>query len=63
MKILETERLRLRTVEQSDADFYLTVVNSPGFREFIGDRGIRTVEAAARAIAEGPMAMQASLGH
>lgn len=63
MKILETGRLRLRTLEQSDAEFYLAVVNTPGFLEFIGDRGIRTVEAAAKAIAEGPMAMQASLGH
>lgn len=63
MKILETERLRLRTVEQGDADFYLAVVNTPGFLEFIGDRGIRTAEAAAKAIADGPMAMQAALGH
>ena len=63
MKILETERLRLRTLDQDDAVFYLALVNTPGFIEFIGDRGIRTVEAAAQAIAEGPMAMQAKLGH
>lgn len=63
MKILETERLRLRTLDQNDAVFYLTLVNTPGFIEFIGDRGIRTVEAAAQAILDGPMAMQATLGH
>jgi RimJ/RimL family protein N-acetyltransferase len=63
MQILETERLRLRTLDPSDADFYLALVNTPGFLEFIGDRGIRTVEAAAKAIAEGPLAMQAALGH
>jgi RimJ/RimL family protein N-acetyltransferase len=63
MKILETERLRLRTLDTGDAVFYLRLVNTPGFIEFIGDRGIRTVEAAAEAIANGPMAMQAELGH
>ena len=63
MKILETERLRLRTLDQNDAVFYLALVNTPGFIEFIGDRGIRTVEAAAQAIVDGPMAMQARLGH
>lgn len=63
MKILETERLRLRTLDQDDAVFYLALVNTPGFIEFIGDRGIRSVEAAAQAIADGPMAMQEKLGH
>ena len=63
MKILDTERLRLRTLDLDDAVFYLALLNTPGFIEFIGDRGIRTVDAAARAIADGPMAMQARLGH
>ncbi|MCC6071124.1 GNAT family N-acetyltransferase [Massilia sp. GCM10020059] len=63
MKILETERLRLRTLDQNDAVFYLALVNTPGFIAFIGDRGIRTVEAAAQAIVDGPMAMQGRLGH
>lgn len=63
MMILETERLRLRTLDHADAPFYLALVNTPGFLEFIGDRGIRTVEAAAKAIADGPVAMQAALGH
>jgi RimJ/RimL family protein N-acetyltransferase len=63
MEILDTERLRLRTLVQDDAPFYLEVVNSPGFIEYIGDRGIRTIEAARQAILEGPMAMQAALGH
>ena len=63
MMILETERLRLRTVEHNDAAFYLALVNTPGFLAFIGDRGIRTIEAAEKAIADGPVAMQAALGH
>jgi RimJ/RimL family protein N-acetyltransferase len=40
--ILETERLRLREATTDDADFALAVYNSPGFIEFVGDRGLRT---------------------
>jgi RimJ/RimL family protein N-acetyltransferase len=61
--LLDTERLRLRTLAPDDAPFYLQVVNVPAFIEYIGDRGIRTVEAARQAIIDGPMAMQAALGH
>ena len=63
MHILDTERLRLRTLAPDDAPFYLEVVNDPAFIEYIGDRGIRTLDAARQAIADGPMAMQAALGH
>jgi RimJ/RimL family protein N-acetyltransferase len=63
MHILDTGRLNLRTLVPDDAAFYLEVVNVPAFIEYIGDRGIRTLDAARKAIAEGPMAMQAALGH
>jgi RimJ/RimL family protein N-acetyltransferase len=63
MKILETERLHLRTVAAGDAPFYLELVNDPAFIEHIGDRGIRTLDEARRAIAEGPAAMQEERGH
>lgn len=63
MDILDTARLHLRTLELDDAPFYLEVVNDPAFIEFIGDRGIRTLEAARKAIADGPLAMQAATGH
>jgi RimJ/RimL family protein N-acetyltransferase len=63
MNILETERLRLRTVAAADAPFYLELVNDPAFIEHIGDRGIRTLDEASRAIAEGPAAMQEERGH
>jgi RimJ/RimL family protein N-acetyltransferase len=61
--VLDTERLRLRTLALDDAPFYLQVVNVPAFIEYIGDRGIRTLEAARQAIIDGPMAMQRALGH
>ncbi len=63
MHILDTERLRLRTIDQSDAPFYLALLNSEPFIANIGDRGIRTLAAAREAIAAGPMAMQAARGH
>lgn len=63
MHILDTARLRLRTIDEHDAPFYLRLVNTPGFIQFIGDRRIRTLEAARDAIVDGPMTMQAELGH
>lgn len=63
MVILQTARLSLRTVEEADAPFYLNLLNTREFIENIGDRGIRTLAAARDAIAKGPVAMQAALGH
>lgn len=44
--VLETERLLLREVAESDAAFVLALLNSPGFLENIGDRGVRTEDEA-----------------
>jgi len=41
MIVLETERLTLREVVAADAAFMLGLLNSPGFLENIGDRGVR----------------------
>ena len=47
MIILETERLILREMDAvSDAEFILKLLNSPKFIEYIGDRGVRTVDEA-----------------
>lgn len=63
MDILETRRLRLRTISPEDAAFYLELLNDPAFIEHIGDRGIRTLDEARRAIVEGPAAMHEKRGH
>ena len=63
MKILETERLLLRTMRQDDAPFYLALVNDPSWLEHIGDKGIRTLEDARAAIVAGPMRLQRLLGY
>lgn len=63
MKILETERLCLRTLEAEDAAFYLELVNDPAFLQNIGDKGVRTPEDAHAALLKGPVAMQRERGH
>jgi len=44
--ILETERLILREGDDGDAGFILDLLNQPSFIEFIGDRGVRSLEQA-----------------
>lgn len=44
--ILETERLRLSELTEDDASFILALVDSPAFRENIGDRGVRDLDGA-----------------
>lgn len=63
MKILETQRLLLRTMRQDDAAFYLALVNEPSWLEHIGDKGIRTLDDARAAIVAGPMRLQRLLGY
>lgn len=52
MKIIETERLALREIIESDAEFILEILNEPGWIQNIGDRGVRTLEAARRYIVD-----------
>jgi RimJ/RimL family protein N-acetyltransferase len=56
MKILETERLSLRWLTADDAPFMLGLLNEPSFIENIGDRGVRTVDAAREYIEKGAVA-------
>jgi len=42
--ILETERLRLRRLCAADAPFILGLLNQPSFIQFIGDKGVRTLD-------------------
>ncbi len=44
MKILETERLILREIVESDDAFMLDLLNQPSFIKYIGDRNVRTLE-------------------
>jgi [ribosomal protein S5]-alanine N-acetyltransferase len=42
--ILQTHRLSLRKLARGDEAFILELLNSPGFLNNIGDRGVRTAE-------------------
>ena len=55
MTVLETERLRLRRLTPDDDAFILALLNEPSFLQFIGDRGVRSVDDARRYIETGPM--------
>ena len=44
MQIAETQRLIVREATESDASFIKTLLNSPNWLEFIGDRNIKTEE-------------------
>lgn len=61
--ILHTDRLRLRLATEDDAPFYLQLVNDPTFIAGIGDRQLRTLDAARGSLRDGPIAMQARYGH
>jgi len=62
MKVLETERLRIRLFSTEDAPFILQLLNEPSFIQNIGDRGVRTVLDAEMYIEKGPATSYARNG-
>jgi ribosomal-protein-alanine N-acetyltransferase len=54
MKVLDTERLVLSHLTAEDAGFMLALLNDPSFISNIGDRGVKTIDAARAYIANGP---------
>jgi len=60
---LDTSRLKLREFVMEDAAFVLQLLNEPSFIEFIGDRGVRTLQDAERYLREGPMSSYRQFGH
>ena len=62
MKVLETDRLILRWLSTDDAEFILELLNEPSFLQYIGDKGVRTLEDARNYILNGPVDMYARLG-
>jgi RimJ/RimL family protein N-acetyltransferase len=60
--ILETERLALREFRPDDDAFILELLNEAGWLRYIGDRGLRTREAARDYIVNVPMSMYARCG-
>lgn len=60
---IETSRLRLRPLRESDADFVLRLVNDPAFIEHIADKNLRTSEDARAFLREGPWTHQSRAGY
>jgi ribosomal-protein-alanine N-acetyltransferase len=58
-----TERLILRRFTLGDAAVVLELLNEPSFKEFIGDRGVRTIADARTYLKNGPLESYASLGY
>jgi RimJ/RimL family protein N-acetyltransferase len=53
--ILATERLFLRHMREEDAAFVHELLNEPSFLQYIGDRGVRTLDDARAYIRNGPL--------
>ncbi len=53
--IFKTERLTFRQFDLSDTDFIIELVNSEGWIKFIGERNIKTTEAATAYLQNGPI--------
>lgn len=62
MIVLETDRLTLRRLQLSDAEFIFKLVNDPSWLRFIGDKGVRNLDDARRYLREGPLDMYARFG-
>jgi [ribosomal protein S5]-alanine N-acetyltransferase len=62
MRVLETERLILRHLTVKDSEFMLELLNDPSWLQFIGDRGVRTVDDARNYILQNLVAMYDRLG-
>lgn len=63
MLVLQTERLVLRHFDQYDADFIVRLLNEPSFIEYIGDKGVRTVEEANEYLLNGPIDSYEQFGY
>ena len=62
MKVLETKHLILRHLTVEDSEFMLELLNDPSWLQFIGDRGVRTLDDARDYILQSLVTMYERLG-
>jgi RimJ/RimL family protein N-acetyltransferase len=60
---LKTRRLSLRRITLADAELMLGIWNDPAFIEYVGDRGIRSVEQAHETLQQGAFKLYAQYGY
>jgi ribosomal-protein-alanine N-acetyltransferase len=63
MNIFETDRLIVTELTIADAPFIFELVNSPGWLQYIGDRGIKNITDAENYLINGPVSSYAVFGH
>lgn len=59
---MQTSRLILRRLDETDATFIVELLNDPSWLRYIGDRGVRTLADARDYVRDGPAAMHARHG-
>ena len=57
MQVIQTRRLNLRWLAESDAEFIFDLLNQPSWLKFIGDRGVCNLDDARAYVKTGPLAM------
>jgi RimJ/RimL family protein N-acetyltransferase len=62
LHVADTERLCIRWLAAGDAAFIFELVNEPSWIQFIGDKGVKTLQDAVRYIENGPVAMYKRVG-
>ena len=62
MAVIETPHLVLRRFTLDDAEFIFGLLNQPSFLEFIGDKGVRTLDDARDYLLKGPIASYETFG-
>lgn len=62
-QLFETNRLRIRPITTNDASFALTLMNSPKWIQFIGDRNVRTLKDAEAYIKEKALPQYKTYGY
>lgn len=62
MPELQTPRLIINPLNESDAPFMLAILNDPDFIAHVADRGVRTLAQARQYIVEGPIASYREYG-
>jgi RimJ/RimL family protein N-acetyltransferase len=61
--VIDTPRLTLRRLQDTDAVFVLELLNQPSFIQFIGDRNVRTLEQARGYIDNNPLRSYTAHGY
>ena len=59
---IETERLLIRRLTLDDAAFILELCSEESYKEFIGDRGLKTLKDAKKYLKESPLKMYKEFG-